>query len=147
MTIPAPTQLRPAQVLMVEDNNTDIYFIKEALKHSWLPMHFVVAEDGSRAMDCLYRRGEFSNTPYPDLILLDLNLPGKSGWEVLEEIKLNSVFDAVPVVILTGSRDDSDEKLAKEKKADLYIVKPLNLSHFPIVVKAIERLLVGKFQR
>ncbi len=146
MNAQASTLLRPAQVLIVEDNNTDIYFIKEALKHSWLPMHFMVAEDGSRAMDCLYRRGDFSNGLNPDLILLDLNLPGKTGWEVLEEIRQNSAFDTVPVVILTGSRDDSDEKMAKEKKADLYIIKPLNLSHFPVIVRAIERLLVGKFQ-
>ncbi|SRR5579871_2473062 len=145
MTVPAPTQSRPAQVLIVEDNNTDIYFIKEALRHSWLPMHFAVAEDGSRALDYLYRRGDFSDSPYPDLILLDLNLPGKNGWEVLEEIRLNPAFTAVPVVILTGSRDDADEKLAREKKADLYVVKPMNLSNFPIIVKAIERLLMRKF--
>ncbi len=138
--------LRPVQILIVEDNATDAHFIKEALKHSWLPMSFVVAEDGLKALDYLHRQADFANSLHPDLILLDLNLPKKDGWEVLREIRRNPAFTPVPVVILTGSKDDTDAEKARDGRADLYVVKPLDAAHFSLMVKSVERILVEKFE-
>ncbi len=138
--------LRPIQILIVEDNATDAYFIKEALKHSWLPMSFVVVEDGSKALDYLHRRADFADSLRPDLILLDLNLPKKDGWEVLREIRRNPAFTPIPVVILTGSKNDADAKRARDGRVDLYIVKPLDTAHFSVIVKSVERILMEKFE-
>jgi CheY-like chemotaxis protein len=146
MIAKAPLLLRPVQVLIVEDNSTDVYFIKEALKHSWLPMHFIAVEDGLKALDYLYHRGNYVNNLLPDLILLDLNLPKKNGLEVLLEIRMEPSFNPIPVVILTGSLDEEDARLAREKKAELYIVKPFDAAHFPVMVKAVENLMVAKFR-
>lgn len=135
------TLLMPVEVLLVEDNPTDLHLIKKALEHFRFPMDLGMAVDGQEAMDYLNRVGAFSHVLKPDLILLDLGLPKKSGWSVLGEIRRNPQFNAIPVVILTGSKDESDAKKARQMGADLYVVKPFDVRHYPVLVTSLEHLL------
>jgi chemotaxis family two-component system response regulator Rcp1 len=97
-----------------------------------------VARDGVEAMAALRREGRFSNVRRPDIILLDLNLPKKDGREVLEEIKKDPILMVIPIVILTTSNDEQDVLKSYKLHANCYITKPVDLSQFLAVVKAIE---------
>lgn len=140
------SQSRPAHVLIVEDNRMDVYFLKEALRHCRVTMNFDEVDDGSKALHYLRHGAGFTDSPVPDLILLDLALPRENGWVVLEEIKRDPVLSQIPVVILTGFEDETGAKQAREGKAELYIIKPLGPSNFQLLVKSVERLLEKKFQ-
>ncbi len=97
-------------------------------------------EDGEEALDYLYHRNQFSDkvkSPRPDLILLDLNLPGTDGREVLEEIKKDPKLKTIPVIVLTTSSDDKDIEKCYQAGANSYITKPVDLHGF---FEAIQRL-------
>src|SRR6266545_3660253 len=98
----------PAEILLVEDNPGDIRLTKEALKESKILNNLHIAIDGVEALDYLRRKGRFANSPTPDLILLDLNLPRKNGLEVLAEIKASGQLKIIPIVILTTSQSERD---------------------------------------
>ncbi len=138
---------RFVEVLVVEDNPTDAYLTREALQHSRFVMDINVADDGEEALDYLHHTGRFSHSIEPDLVLLDLNLPKKNGWAVLGEIRRTPALSRIPVVILTSSKSDSDARMAREMKADLFIVKPPDVSHFPVLVNSLEHLLEKPLKR
>jgi two-component system response regulator len=94
-----------------------------------------IVKDGVEAMDFLYKKGEFSAMPRPDLIILDLNLPKKDGREVLFEIKSNHRFKLIPVVVMTMSQAEEDILKSYNLHANCYITKPIDSDQF---VKAIE---------
>ncbi len=125
-------------ILMVEDNPGDVLLTKEALKESKLCNEIHVARDGVEAMDFLLQKGQYADSPRPDLILLDLNLPKKNGREVLTEIKEDPDLKCIPVVILTTSDDDVGIDKTYELHANCYITKPIDLNQFMKVIKAIE---------
>jgi chemotaxis family two-component system response regulator Rcp1 len=129
---------KPIDILLVEDNPGDVRLTREALKEGKVRNTMSVAEDGVEAMEFLRRQGRFKDVPQPDLILLDLNLPGKDGREVLAEIKGDPDLKHIPVVILTTSRDEQDILKAYDCYANCYIAKPLDLDRFIQVVKAVE---------
>ena len=95
-------------ILLVEDNPGDVRLAQEALKESKIRNKLYVVDDGVEAMAFLRRQGKFSAAPRPDLILLDLNLPRKSGREVLAEVKTDGDLKRIPVVVLTVSRAEED---------------------------------------
>jgi CheY-like chemotaxis protein len=126
------------QVLLVEDNPGDVRLTEEAFRDAKVRLEMFVARNGVVAMDFLHRRGEFAAVPRPDLILLDLNLPRKSGREVLREIKGDASLKTIPVVILTTSASDVDVESSYLLHANCYITKPVDMEGFLTVVKTID---------
>ena len=102
------TNVRPVQILLVEDNPGDVRLTIEALKEAKVLNQLTVVKDGIEALSLLRRQGQYARAPRPDLILLDLNLPKKDGREVLGEIKADDNLKHIPVVILTTSQDEQD---------------------------------------
>lgn len=129
---------RPIEILLVEDNPGDARLAMEALKESKIRNNIHHVEDGSRALEFLRKQGEYMDAPRPGVILLDLNLPGKDGREVLEEIKADDDLKRIPVVILTVSEDEQDILKSYNLYANCYITKPIDLDQFMKVVKSIE---------
>ena len=128
---------RPAEILLVEDNPGDVGLTRETLAESKMLNHISVAVDGVEAMAFLRRQGKHANAPHPDLILLDLNLPKKSGREVLAEIKADEQLRRIPVVVLTSSSAEQDILKTYDLHANCYVTKPVNLDQFITVVKAL----------
>ena len=100
--------LRIFQVLLVEDNPSDVRLVQEGLKEGKIFIDLKVAEDGVEALAFLRKEGQFAHEQTPDLILLDLNLPRKNGREVLAELKADETLRHIPVVVLTTSEDEKD---------------------------------------
>ncbi|RJQ56739.1 MAG: response regulator [Nitrospiraceae bacterium] len=130
--------LNPIEVLLVEDNPGDVRLMQEALKDSKVHNNLHVVYDGENAMSFLRREGVYSGAPEPNLIMLDLNLPGKDGREVLDEIKNDPGLKHIPVVIVTTSAAEQDILKSYRLHANCYVTKPVNLDQFIKVVHAIE---------
>jgi two-component system response regulator len=128
----------PIEILLVEDNSADVRLIEEVMSEAKVFHRLYRVEDGQATMAFLRREGEYKGAPRPDLILLDLNLPGKDGREVLREIKTDEDFKRIPVVVLTISRDEEDILKSYDLHANCYITKPVDLEQFIRVVKSIE---------
>ncbi len=126
-------------ILLVEDSPGDIRLAQEALKESKVRNKLFVVEDGVEAMAFLRQQGRYAEAPRPDLILLDLNLPRKSGREVLTEIKNDQELRRIPVVVLTVSRAEEDILRSYDNHANCYITKPLDFSQFMEITKSIEQ--------
>jgi two-component system, chemotaxis family, response regulator Rcp1 len=126
------------EILLVEDNPGDVRLTKEALRDSKLRNRLIVAEDGVEALAVLRKEGRYVSTATPDLILLDLNLPRKSGREVLAEIKADPILRHIPVVVLTTSSADKDIIDVYDLQANCYVVKPVGLNEFITIVRSIE---------
>jgi len=129
---------RPIEILLVEDNPGDVRLTREALNDSKLLNNLHVAEDGVEALAFVRREGRYSDAVRPDLILLDLNLPRKSGREVLAEIKADSSLKTIPIVVLTTSSSEEDIVRTYGLHANCYVVKPVGLTEFITIVKSIE---------
>lgn len=130
--------MQAIEILLVEDNPGDVRLTTEALKDSKMHNNLSVVEDGVEALAFLRREGKYADAPRPDIILLDLNLPRKSGREVLEEIKQDDELKRIPVVVLTTSQDEHDILATYNLHANCYITKPVDLSRFITIVKNIE---------
>lgn len=127
-------------ILLVEDSPEDFETTERAFRKSGLRNPIFRCSDGDDALDYLYRRGQYADpakSPRPGVILLDLNLPGTDGREVLSEIKADPGLRQIPVVVLTTSRDERDVDACYKAGASSYIQKPVDLDGF---IKAIERL-------
>ena len=99
---------KPIEILLVEDSPSDVRLTIEALKDAKVRNHLSVVSDGVEAVSFLKKVGKYADSPRPDLILLDLNLPKKDGREVLKEIKQDENLKAIPVVVITTSKSDED---------------------------------------
>lgn len=130
--------VRPIEILLVEDNPADVRLTMETIKDYKVKNRLEVVGNGVDAMDFLRRKGKFANKMRPDLILLDLNLPGKDGREVLAEIKADPDLCSIPVVVLTSSEAEQDIIKAYNLHVNCYITKPVGLIEFVKVVKSIE---------
>ena len=128
----------PIEILLVEDNPGDVRLTSEALRDAKVRNHLTVARDGVEALAMLRREGVHAAVPRPDLILLDLNLPKKSGREVLEEVKQDAALKDIPVVILTTSQAERDIVESYRLHANAYVTKPVDLEQFLKVVHTIE---------
>ena len=133
------TDATAIEVLLVEDRRNDVLLTREAFKNAKVHINLRVASDGVEAMAFLGCEGEHANSPRPDLILLDLNLPKKNGRKVLEEIKQSPTLKGIPVVILTSSASDADNLRKEGLQAEYYITKPVTLDGFLNVVRSIDR--------
>jgi two-component system response regulator len=133
-----PVLQRPVEILLVEDNPADVALTEEALQDSKMLNHLTVVKDGVEAMEYLHREGKYQSAPRPDLILLDLNLPRKTGREVLEEIRADPNLTFIPVVIMTVSKDEKDIYETYRLHANCYITKPVRFEEFMEIVKSIE---------
>jgi len=131
-------EVRPAQVLLVEDSVDDVELTLEALKDSKVRMDVHVVADGMAAMNFLRREGEYADKPRPDLVLLDLNLPLMDGREVLKEIRNDPDLTDLPVVVLTTSQSEEDICKAYKLHANCYISKPVDFIRFSEIIKQIE---------
>ncbi len=125
-------------VLMVDDDPDDLFLAKDAFSQSDLPGDFQMVSGGEEMMDYLYRRGRFidlENFPMPSFILLDLNMPGKSGFESLMEIKKDPSLRRIPIVVFTTSGEEEDIYCSYELGASSYITKPATFDDFVEVMK------------
>jgi CheY-like chemotaxis protein len=127
----------PIEILLVEDNDGDIVLTLEAFKESKLHNNLSIVKDGVEALLFLKKEGVYSDAPRPDIILLDLNLPKKTGIEVLHEIKSDPDLKTIPVVILTCSRNEDDIWETYANQANCYITKPVDFNKFINVIKSL----------
>lgn len=134
--------MRPCQVLLVEDNAADILLTEEAFRESSGGHELRVLRDGEEAVAYL-AWALAHDEPLPDLILLDLNLPGKSGHEVLRTVKRHPGLRRVPVVVLTTSTAQQDIEAALEAQANCYIVKPPDLDGFLRMIRGVTSFWLG----
>jgi CheY-like chemotaxis protein len=130
-----------AQILLVEDNRMDVELTLDAFREARLlnPIH--VSPTGEDALDYLFGRGKYTNRntyPLPNLVLLDLKLPGISGFDVLRQVKAAPLLKRLPVVILTSSKEEGDRALSYDIGANSYLVKPVSFEGFLSVVRQIE---------
>lgn len=130
--------IRPAEILLVEDNPSDVRLTIEAMREGEIITNLSVVADGEEALDYLFKRGKFEDASRPDLILLDLNLPRRDGREVLGVIKAQEELMRIPVVVLSTSASDDDIQRSYELHANCYISKPGDLDGFIDVIKQIE---------
>ena len=130
---------RPVEILLVEDNPGDVRLTIEAMRDSTLDHRLSVARDGVEALAFLRREGGVR----PDLILLDLNLPRKDGRTVLKELKSDSLFYKVPIVVFTTSQASSDITSSYALGANCYLRKPGNLEEYRAVVQSMADFWLG----
>lgn len=124
-------------ILLVEDNAADILLLEEALVDTAMKINLHVVNNGEEAMSYLQQVEPFKAAIRPDLILLDLNLPKKNGFAVLQEIKQDWKLQQIPVVILSTSQAPEDVSRSYQLHANCYISKPSDLSRFMAVVQSI----------
>lgn len=120
-------------ILLVEDNPQDVELTLRALKKHNITNQLIVLEDGAEALEFIFCKGKYSQreiTNHPKVILLDVKLPKVSGLEVLRAIKADDRTRAIPVVMVTSSRQDPDIKTAYDYGANSYVVKPLDFNAF-----------------
>jgi CheY-like chemotaxis protein len=129
---------RPIEILLVEDSPADVRLTVEALRDAKVRNHLHVVGDGEEALEFLRGHGRHASAVRPDLILLDLNLPRKSGREVLEEVKNDPELRRIPVVVITTSQAEEDIVKSYDLHANCYIQKPVDLDQFVTVVRSIE---------
>lgn len=125
-------------LLLVEDNDGDVRLIKEAFKESKVLNGLSVVSDGEEALDYLHKRGSYQSSVKPDLIILDLNLPKLSGFDVLAEIRSAPHLKKIPVVIFSSSTSENDILRSYELKANSYVSKPSDFDAFLEAVRTIE---------
>ena len=133
---------RPIDILLVEDDPGDELITREAFEHNKLQNRLHVAHDGEEGLDYLYKRGQFADSPRPDLILLDLNLPKYDGRQLLEKIKSDPDLARIPVVVLTTSSAEEDILRSYKLHANAYVTKPVDLDQFMKAVRQIDEFFV-----
>lgn len=126
-----------AKILLVEDNAADIRLTEEVLQENKIVKNLDVVRDGVEAIEFLKRQGKYSNVTKPNLILLDLNLPKRNGFHVLEEIKKTEELKRIPIVILTVSDAKEDLVKAYNLHANCYVIKPLEMQEFSKIINSI----------
>lgn len=129
---------KPVELLLVEDNPGDALLIRRFLEKSKVCNNLHVVEDGFEAMAFLRKTGKYEEVPLPDLILLDLNLPGKDGREVLAEVKADKELCFIPVIIFTSSEAEEDIVKSYDLHANCYITKPVDFEQFRRVLGVLE---------
>jgi CheY-like chemotaxis protein len=127
---------RVVNVLLVEDDPGDVLMTKEAFEE-YLHNRLDVVTDGAAALAYLRNEPPYTDAPRPDLVLLDLNLPRKSGLEVLDEMRSDESLAHIPVIMLTSSAAQSDVEAAYARGANAFVVKPLELDAFMDLIGAI----------
>jgi chemotaxis family two-component system response regulator Rcp1 len=138
---------RAIQILHVEDNYGDANILKQVLRKAGFAHQLTYVNTGEAALDFLNQRNTFANAPRPDVILLDLKLPGKDGLTILNEIRQSSILKSIQVIILTSSESDLDMEWATRLKADHYVVKPMELEEYGELVKILRQIWLKTFHK
>lgn len=125
-------------LLLVEDNEGDILLTTEALEASKVLNEVSIVRNGKLALDFVFKKNGYEDVKSPDVILMDINLPLKSGIEVLEILKSDECTKHIPVIILTTSSSESDIMKSYNNHANAYIVKPVDVSEFLEAVLSLE---------
>jgi chemotaxis family two-component system response regulator Rcp1 len=135
---PRPVEILPVEVLLVEDSAGDVRLMQEALKECGLARKLSIVRDGEQALAFLHQQGAFQKCPRPALILLDLNMPRKSGHDVLAAIKWDQRLRQIPVIVMSDSTLPRDIARAYDLHANCYIPKPVDLDQLLRIGKQIE---------
>ena len=120
----------PFRILLVEDNDADVYLMRKALESAALQFELIVIDDGAEALAYVRNEGRYSNEARPDAALLDLNFPKSEGAEVLRALRQNERFSAVPVVILTSSASPAEQRSIEQLGVQRFVTKPPDLREF-----------------
>lgn len=129
--------IRPMEILLVEDSPDDIELTEEALKDTSLVYRLEVVRNGAEATDFLHRRGKYSKASVPDVVLLDLNLPIMDGRAVLDDAKTNELLKRIPIIVITQSTADRDILQSYVQRAESYVVKPIDCDQLSLALRDI----------
>lgn len=132
------------RIVLVEDAEPDVFLVREALQRAGLESDLEVLDDGEKAVDFIDKLEQDPAVPRPHLVLLDLNLPKKSGSQVLERVRQSPACEDVPVVILTSSESPVDKERAAQLKATEYFKKPSRLDEFMKLGPLVRDLLAAR---
>ena len=135
--------VRTARILVIEDNESDVFLLGRALKKQDLPCELVHLPNGGEALAFIRRQGIHSNAVNPDLILVDLNLSKYTGEDMLREIRAARHLAGIPVCVWSSSRAGRDEALLKSLGVSQFITKPAGLDQFMEIGKTLKDLLTG----
>lgn len=124
---------------MIEDNPGDVLLTSEALEESKYVIDMDVVQNGKEGLDFLFRQEQYVESIRPDVVLLDINLPMKTGHEVLQEIKANVATRDIPVIMLTTSSTQEDILSSYQEQASCYLVKPSEVDQYRDFVKTFDR--------
>jgi CheY-like chemotaxis protein len=130
--------LKPLDVLLVEDDEGDVLMTREAFEFHRMRNTLHVVTDGEQALQFVRRAGPFADAPRPGLILLDVNLPRVGGLEVLAELKQDPELVVIPVVMLTTSQAEEDILRSYKLHANAYVSKPVDFEHFIEAIRQID---------
>lgn len=131
-------------ILLAEDNPGDVLLFQEALRTSDIKCELTVAQDGEKALNILEARSQGSDGAGPDLIVLDINLPRRSGQDILRWVRANQAFAKVPVIMLTSSASPEDKTTALQLGANLYVQKSSDLDELFEIGRTVQELLSSK---
>lgn len=126
------------RLLLIEDNSTDVILTKRAFRHAGFEVEIEVAQDGDTALDLLRRQNGHGYEGLPEMVLCDINMPGKNGKEVLREIKADDALRHLPVVMFTTSDSQRDIYESYYLQASGYVVKPTSLDDFLGVARSLK---------
>ena len=141
-----PRPVRPQGtrwILAVEDSESDIYLLQQALDRGPEPEPIVRAADGEEGIAVLQQLAEGEPGSFPDLIVIDINLPRANGYEVLKLLSGYKAFQQIPIVVVTSSRQEAERQKALAAGADAFFVKPLDLASYgrlPDIIHEARRL-------
>jgi CheY-like chemotaxis protein len=141
-TVSDPIVCPELQVLIVEDNSADAYMLRVILEATGMPTKLTLVVDGESAIQIM-KGASMGQLPAPDLVLLDINLPGKNGHEVLASIRRMDRVAHTRVVICSGSNADEDVRQASDNGANAFLVKPMGLKEMDEMVATLRSILVG----
>jgi CheY-like chemotaxis protein len=134
-------------ILLAEDEENDVFMMRRAVRKMGEEIDLRVASDGEQAIAYLSGRNEFSNRdlhPLPDLILLDIKMPRRNGFDVLEWLKQDGTFTHIPVVMITSSKVKSDVDKADELGASAYLIKPVDFEELKCLITKTEEFLANR---
>ncbi len=132
-----------SRILLVEDHAPDVLVIRRALRSIIPPMHLDVVEDGDQVLPYLRGEGTYQSRIFPNLILLDLNLPRVSGYAVLREVKALPEYKALPIVVLSGSEATQDVYYSYSSGCSAYLVKPGSPETAEQLLDAVRKIWFG----
>lgn len=129
---------RPMEILLVEDSPVSARLTMGALRQGNVQHRMTWLTDGQEALEFVHQAGRFAKAPRPDLILLDLGLPGRDGREVLAELKGDEGYQRIPVVVLTASTAEEDVEAAEKLCIEGYMTKPVDMEQFLNLIRQLK---------